>query len=149
VILITLVGQGLLLPSIIRWLGLARHSPEERQREHEAEPAARAEALRLTQSRLDQLAAEGQIAPEVLEQLRARQPHRTGQLSGNMPNRFEAASVVAKIRAELITAERAHIHQLLRDGRITDEARRRIERELDLEEASLSCKKEGGVELPL
>jgi len=30
-----------------------------------------------------------------------------------------------------------------------DEARRRIERELDLEEASIACKKEGGVELPL
>jgi CPA1 family monovalent cation:H+ antiporter len=70
-------------------------------------------------------------------------------LPGNRPNRCEAASVAAEIRAELITAEREHIHQLLRDGRITDEARRRIERELDLEEASLSCKKEGGVELPL
>jgi len=149
VILITLVGQGLLLPSIIRWLGLARTSADEREREHEAELAARSEALIIAQSRLDQRAAEGQIAPEVLEQLRARQTHRAGPLPGNMSNRCEAASVAAEIRAELITAERAHIHQLLRDGRITDEARPRIERELDLEEASLSCKKEGGVELPL
>jgi monovalent cation/hydrogen antiporter len=62
---------------------------------------------------------------------------------------LEAASVAADIRAALIAAEREHIHQLLRDGRITDEARRRIERELDLEEASIACKKEGGVELPL
>ena len=31
----------------------------------------------------------------------------------------------------------------------TDEARRRIERELDLEEASIACKKEGGEEPPL
>ena len=30
-----------------------------------------------------------------------------------------------------------------------DEARRRIERELDLEEASIACKKEGGKEPPL
>jgi CPA1 family monovalent cation:H+ antiporter len=149
VILITLVGQGLLLPSIIRWLGLARASADEREREHEAELAARSDALIIAQSRLDQRAAEGQIAPEVLEQLRVRQTHRAGPLPGNRPNRFEAASVAAEIRAELITAEREHIHQLLRDGRITDEARRRIERELDLEEASLSCKKEGGVELPL
>jgi monovalent cation/hydrogen antiporter len=37
----------------------------------------------------------------------------------------------------------------LREGQITDEARRRIERELDLEEASLARKKEGGVEPPL
>jgi len=55
----------------------------------------------------------------------------------------------ADLRAELIAAEREYIHRLLRDGRITDEARRRIERELDLEEASIPCKKDGGAELPL
>jgi len=38
----------------------------------------------------------------------------------------------------LIASERKFIHALLRDGRITDEARRRIERDLDLEEASLA-----------
>jgi CPA1 family monovalent cation:H+ antiporter len=39
---------------------------------------------------------------------------------------------------ELISAERKFIHALLRDGKITDEVRRRIERDLDLEEASLA-----------
>ena len=39
---------------------------------------------------------------------------------------------------ELIAAERKFIHAQLRDGKITDEARRRIERDLDLEEASLA-----------
>ena len=39
---------------------------------------------------------------------------------------------------ELISAERKFIHALLRDGKITDETRRRIERDLDLEEASLA-----------
>ena len=39
---------------------------------------------------------------------------------------------------ELIAAERKFIHVLLRDGKITDETRRRIERDLDLEEASLA-----------
>jgi len=38
----------------------------------------------------------------------------------------------------LIAAERKFIHGLLREGRITDETRRRIERDLDLEEASLA-----------
>jgi hypothetical protein len=33
--------------------------------------------------------------------------------------------------------------------RNTGEARRRIERELDLEKAAITCKKEGGVEPPL
>jgi len=39
---------------------------------------------------------------------------------------------------ELIAVERKFIHVLLRDGKITDESRRRIERDLDLEEASLA-----------
>ena len=39
---------------------------------------------------------------------------------------------------ELIAAERKFIHMMLRDGKITDETRRRIERDLDLEEASLA-----------
>jgi CPA1 family monovalent cation:H+ antiporter len=39
---------------------------------------------------------------------------------------------------ELIAAERDFIHAQLRDGKITDESRRRIERDLDLEEASLA-----------
>jgi len=66
-----------------------------------------------------------------------------------MADGVEAASIAAELRTELITAEREYIYGLLRDGRITDEARRRIERELDLEEASIACKKEGGVEPPL
>jgi CPA1 family monovalent cation:H+ antiporter len=43
-----------------------------------------------------------------------------------------------ELTRELISAERKFIHALLRDGKITDETRRRIERDLDLEEASLS-----------
>ena len=34
VIIVTLVGMGSLLPTVIRWLGLARGGAEERQREH-------------------------------------------------------------------------------------------------------------------
>ena len=61
----------------------------------------------------------------------------------------ESPPVTTKLRTELITAEREYIYRLLQDGQITDEARRRIERELDLEEASVACKEEGGEEAPL
>jgi CPA1 family monovalent cation:H+ antiporter len=51
----------------------------------------------------------------------------------------------ASVKKELIDAEREFIFQLLRDGKITDEARRRIEYELDLEEASVANRaKDGG-----
>ena len=46
---------------------------------------------------------------------------------------------------ELIDIERDFIYQLLREGKITDEARRRIEYELDLEEAGVANRgKDGG-----
>ncbi len=61
----------------------------------------------------------------------------------------DAAVAAAECAAELIAAEREYIYRLLQEGQITDEARRRIERELDLEEAGIACKKEGGAEPPL
>jgi monovalent cation/hydrogen antiporter len=147
VIVVTLVGQGLLLPGVVRWLGLGSHAADER--EHTAELSARAEALNVEQNRLDQLAADSRIAAEVLAVLRARHDYCVGQLPRNMSNGVETASAAADLRSELIAAEREYIYQLLREGKITDEARRRIERELDLEEASIARKKEGGAEPPL
>jgi monovalent cation/hydrogen antiporter len=149
VIVVTLVGQGLLLPAVVRWLGLGSHAAEEREREHTAELSARTDALNAMQNRLEQLAAAGRIAPEVLAILRARHDDRMGRLPRNTSNGFETAFAAADLRSELIAAEREYIYQLLREGKITDEARRRIERELDLEEAGIACKKEGGVEPPL
>jgi hypothetical protein len=103
----------------------------------------------VAQSRLEQFAADGRISPEALAILRARHEYRVGRLPANTADGIDAASVAADLRTELIAAEREYIHRLLQEGQITDEARRRIERELDLEEASIACKKEGGVEPPL
>jgi CPA1 family monovalent cation:H+ antiporter len=147
VIVVTLIGQGLLLPGVVRRLGLTRHAADERQREHRAEIAARANALDVAQSRLEKLAAEGGIAPEVLAIMRARHAYRLERLPKDMAD--EAAAVAADLKVDLIAAEREYIYRLLQDGQITDEARRRIERELDLEEAAIACKREGGVEPPL
>jgi CPA1 family monovalent cation:H+ antiporter len=145
-IIVTLVGQGLVLPTVVSWLGLAHHAEDEREREHKAELAARSDALAVAQNHLQQLAARGRISPEVLAILQARHEYRVGRLPSHTSDGLDAASIAVDVRAELIAAERKYIYRLLQDGRITDEARRRIERELDLEEASIACKKQGGVE---
>ena len=149
VIVVTLIGQGLALPTLVRWLGLNEHAAGERQREHEAELAARAQALNVGHERLQQFVADGRVSPEALAVLRARHEYRAGRLPANAGDGGAAAALAADIRMELIAAEREFIYKLLQDGQITDEARRRIERELDLEEASIACKKEGGEEPPL
>jgi len=149
IIVVTLVGQGLMLPSVVRWLDLGRHAADEQEREQKAELAARSDALKLAQTRLEELAADNQLAPEALAILRARHDYRFGRLPKAAPNELDAASAAANVRSDLIALEREYIYRLLREGLITDEARRRIERELDLEEAGIACKKEGGVEPPI
>jgi CPA1 family monovalent cation:H+ antiporter len=81
--------------------------------------------------------------------LRARHEYRAGRLPRTTADETGASAVAADLRMELIAAEREYIYRLLQDGKITDEARRHIERELDLEEASIACKREGGEEPPL
>jgi monovalent cation/hydrogen antiporter len=137
VIIVTLVVQGLLLPSLVRGLGLASHAAAEHESEHKAELTARAEALRVAQSRLEQLAAEGDISPEVLAFFRMRHDYRAAQVSDPTSNDLDTALAAAALRSELIAVEREYIYRLSQNGQITDEARRRIERELDLEEVSI------------
>jgi monovalent cation/hydrogen antiporter len=149
VIVITLIGQGLMLPTIVRWLALPHDAEDERRREQDAEITARLEALNVAQDRVKRLTASGKVPEDVLAILRARHDHHAGQLPRNSKDGLKAAAAAAELRADLIAAEREYIYRLLQDGQITDEARRRIERELDLEEASIACKKQGGEELPL
>ena len=93
--------------------------------------------------------ADGRASPEAFAILQARHEYRSGRLPKNSPDGIDAAMAAADLRTELIAAEREYIYRMLQEGRITDEARRRIERELDLEEASIACRKEGGGEPPL
>jgi CPA1 family monovalent cation:H+ antiporter len=149
VIVVTLVGQGLLLPSVVRWLGLGSHAAAERERESKAEFAARLAALKMAESRLEELAADRRISPEAVAILRARHDYRTVRLPDPASSELDPALAAAELRSELIAAEREYIFQLLRDGQITDEARRRMERELDLEEAGIASRKAGGANPPL
>ena len=149
VILITLVGQGLLLPAVVRWLGLARARADEDRREHEAELAARWGALDIARSRLDELASETDVPSEVLTVLRAHDDYRSGRLPRSVTDGVETAAMTGDLRTELIGAEREYFYRLLQQGQITDESRRRLERELDLEEAIIAGRRHGGAGPPL
>ncbi|WOH50629.1 Na+/H+ antiporter [Bradyrhizobium sp. sBnM-33] len=139
VIFITLVGLGLGLSPVARWLGVTRDGRTEHLAEHEAEIAARREALHAALKSLDVITDDRELSDEVVKLLRARHEIRTSQLPNSLePDAHDATAAGAELTLELIGAERKFIHALLRDGKITDETRRRIERDLDLEEASLS-----------
>ena len=80
-----------------------------------------------------------ELSTEVVGLLRARHEIRASLLPTSLDaDAHEITMAGMALTRELIAAERKFIHVLLRDGKITDEIRRRIERDLDLEEASLA-----------
>jgi Na+/H+ antiporter len=139
VIFITLVGLGLGLPPVVRWLGVTQAARAEHLAEHESEIAARREALGVALKSLEAITDDRELSDEVIKLLRARHEIRANQLPASLdPDAHDLSTTRTRVTRELIAAERKFIHVLLRDGKITDETRRRIERDLDLEEASLA-----------
>jgi monovalent cation/hydrogen antiporter len=148
VIFVTLVGLGLSLPQVVRWLGVLKAGRAEHIAEHESEIAARREALGVALQSLDALTEDRELSDEVVRLLRARHEIRANQLPDSLnPDAHDVSTAGTALTRELIAAERKFIHVLLRDGKITDEIRRRIERDLDLEEASLANREYRGTPL--
>jgi monovalent cation/hydrogen antiporter len=140
VILVTLVGQGLMLPWVIRRLGLALAGRRERHVEREEEHEARRLAIAAAIERLDQLATERHLSETVVRSLRAhhrdRLKHVEHRNDGDDDHR-RLSELHDEIELELIDAERQRINDLYQSGKLKDETRRGIERELDLREAHL------------
>ena len=140
VIFVTLVGIGLTLPIIVKLLGLSHQGHAEEKHEREAEIAARRKMIKAGRAHLDELIEKRNLPESLAGFLMAR--HETRVRAIPDPPKEEGqhtpATQGASIIKEIITAERQELHKLLRDGKITDETRRRLERNLDLEEAVIS-----------
>jgi monovalent cation/hydrogen antiporter len=139
VIFVTLVGLGFSLPMVVRWLGVADAGRNEHIAEHQSEIAARREALDAALRSLDAMIEKRDLSEEIVTLLRARHEIRAGQLPASLdPEAHDVSAAGTELTRELIAAERKFIHTMLRAGKITDETRRRIERDLDLEDAGLA-----------
>jgi CPA1 family monovalent cation:H+ antiporter len=141
VILVTLVLQGLSLPFFIRQLGLEADGEEERE-----ENEARLRAAEAVLERIEELVGEDWVREDTAERMRELYEYRHGRFAarhagppGNSEeDGYEERSLAyQRFRRELLAAERAALIQLRREDRISDKVRRRIERDLDLEEARL------------
>jgi CPA1 family monovalent cation:H+ antiporter len=141
VILVTLVGQGLLLPAVIRALGLVNAGRAEHEAEKAEEFAARRKAIEAAVQRLEVLGVERSLPVEVIEPLRARHADRLEFVEQKRDDE-EGDGKLSVLREDieqlLLAAERDLINDLYRCGRLRDEPRRRIERELDLRDAFLA-----------
>ena len=137
VILGTLVFQGLSLPFIIRALKI---EPDHRAEKEDTK--ARIKAAESALARLEELAEEDWVREDTAERLRGLYTFRRDRFA----SRFDAGSDGAieersqnyqRLRRELLEAERAAIVRLRREGVIDDDGLRRLQRDLDLEDARL------------
>src|SRR3954452_991890 len=143
VVLVTLLVQGLSLPALIKRLGIAG---DDGARQHEDEVRVRAAEAAL--ERIEELEDEDWVREDSAERLRDLYEHRLERFrrradaDGELGDLDEQTAAFARLRAELINAEREALLDLRRRGDITEEVMRRVERDLDLEESRI------GDELP-
>jgi monovalent cation/hydrogen antiporter len=136
VIVVTLVGQGLTLPLVIRWLGVAAED------EGAAGDGRRALA-RLSEVALDHLdavdpEADG-VPAELVERLRERYRARLahlGQQAEDADSR-DGTRAYAELVSDLLGAQREELRRLREQGGVTPEVARRLFADLDVEEARL------------
>jgi monovalent cation/hydrogen antiporter len=146
VILVSLVGQGLTLPVIVRALAIGAANAAYGDRD---ELKARTAAADAAVARIEELAEEWPTHLPLIDTLRAQYEHQAGHLSdyaasldGTSVNVGAAEQELIehrKIRRAVIDAERAAINGLRSQGAIDDDAWRRVERDLDLEELRMEA----------
>ena len=137
VILFTLVVQGLTLPLLIRRLGIEDDGAEERE-----ELRARLTTAQAALERLDGLAAEEWTRDDTVDRMRGlyryrqqRFDARAGEDGG--AGYEERSTDYQRMVQMVIEAQRDALVRLRNEGAISDHVRRRVERELDLEESRL------------
>jgi len=141
VIVVTLVGQGLTLPLVIRWLGVAAD-------DEGAAGDGRKALARLSEVALDRLdaidpEADG-VPAELVERLRERYRARLAHLGQQGEDgRRDGAGAYAELVSDLLGAQREELRRLRDQGGVTPEVARRLFHDLDVEEARLERERPG------
>jgi CPA1 family monovalent cation:H+ antiporter len=139
VILVTVVGEGLTLPYLIRRLGVVEDGAEE---EHE-ELRARMVIARAALARVEALETEEWVREETVERIRRLYRFRQRRFkvrAGRIPDTdgIEEGSVAyQRMMREIYAAQRQELVRLRNTREISSDVMRRVERELDLEESRL------------
>jgi monovalent cation/hydrogen antiporter len=138
VVLVTLVGQGLTLPWVVRAIGMANAGRREQLEMRAEEFRTREEAIQAASQSLESLASSSAIPEDVLTRSRAHLRQRLAQVmirSAWDLGQRERIAAADQLELQLIAAERDWINNKYAHGGLKDETRRRLERELDLRDA--------------
>lgn len=139
VIFVTLVLQGLSLAPLVRWLHIRPDGQEERE-----EKELRVLLATEISIYLDSPAAASQAPAEVLGRMKTRYAlrlKRLEELPADAPTGSDEAKPLTpfqQLQEILIHLERDIIEKLRREERISEEALRKVENELDLEETRMA-----------
>jgi Na+/H+ antiporter len=138
VILVTVVGQGLTLGRLIAWAGI--YDDEETVAEQEAR--ARIAASRAAMERLAELEGQEWVREETAGRMRAVYEFRIRRFEARIDEDDDGeieqgSQAYQQLRRKVLEAERAEIVRQRNRGDITDEIMRRLERDIDLEDARL------------
>ncbi len=137
VLFATLVGQGLTLGPLIRWLGVEDDETEERE-----EVAARVRLAEAAIARVEELSGADWVRDDTLDRVRALYDYRRRRFGaigdGDGTEYEERTGAYIRLMYELFDAQREELIGLRNRGEISDEVRRRVERDLDLEESRLA-----------
>jgi monovalent cation/hydrogen antiporter len=153
VILVTLLGQGLTLPALIRALRISGGQDGDQE-----EVEARFEAIQAALQRLDELEGEDWTRDEALAYMRRyygkrrsmvatrfnrideeheKDGHEHPDGADHLADHQERRSSFQRLQQEMLTAERDMLVRLRNRGTINDQTLRSIQRDLDLEELRL------------
>jgi len=145
VIIVTLVGQGLLISTVARALGLAQAGELERGEDEAEEQLARRMAIDAAIKRLGELQTERALSDDVVMPLRIHHQDRLLQVDyrrDDEDSHTALSDLHDELELALIAAERDYINDRFRSGKLKDEPRRKIEHELDLREAQLANRRD-------
>jgi monovalent cation/hydrogen antiporter len=136
VILVTLIGQGLTLGPLMKRVRI-----EDDGREIHEDTLARRRVAEAALARLDELGEPDWISPESVGRARALYGYRERRFGaleeGDGENFEERASAWRRLMYDLLDAQRRELLELRNNRDISDDIRRRVERDLDLEESRL------------
>jgi monovalent cation/hydrogen antiporter len=133
VILVTLVGQGLTLPALIRRLDVVE--PAGRASREEAK--ARARLARVALERLDELGRDLDLPEERLEPVRRRYENQIERFDSRDGHQDGDGELLRTVRRELLRAERGELLRIRNEQGLSPAVYRRVNHELDLEELRL------------
>lgn len=138
VIVVTLVGLGGLLPAVVRWTGIDRNGAAEVQADKRDEQRVRLDALGQVLVALEREGDEltrSSHAAALQRWHNDRREFLQRLTNGAQQQQQDVASASLDLR--LLTVERDAVSRAYLEERLSDEARRRIEREFDLEDARI------------